>query len=309
LNDLIYRNVSADRAGLLLFNLDTDEKSFVSWMREQGRLFTGEEYHLRFALFLQNLRLVREFNQAGHSFKVSMNKFACFTPAEYRARLTRHLRASHSRPPSPRLSRGAAPDTWDWRTLGYVNPIQDQQDCGASYAFTVIQSAETFNEIATNGTLLKLSEQNLIDCVYEDGCFGGDEEPAVQYVINSQNGYFNLLSDYPYIDDEDDCLFIPTKGVTKISSYFRPTDPSTADEAALKEAVYSSGAATAGIDASSFWFQIYTSGIYDDDSCDSKYLTHSVGIIGYGMERTRGRITGSLGILGGEIGVRRVTFG
>jgi C1A family cysteine protease len=191
----------------------------------------------------------------------------------------------YKRSPIVPKSRGAAPDSFDYRTLGYVNPIQDQDVCGASYAFSIVQSAETVNAITTNGTLLKLSEQNLIDCVTANyGCFGGDEEPAVQYVINSQGGYFNLESDYPYIDDSDDCQFLPGKGVAKISSYYRPTDPSTADEAALKEAIYGSGAASAAIDASSFWFQIYSSGIYDEPSCSTIYLTHAVGIIGYGTD-------------------------
>jgi cathepsin L len=262
-----------------------EEKSFLSWMRETGQVFTGEEYHLRFGIFVANSRRVQEFNKAGHSFRVSMNKFACLTPAEYQARLTHRTTAPYLRTFNAPKARGAAPDAFDYRTLGYVNRIQDQDPCGASYAFSVCQSAETVYAIATNGTLLKLSEQNLIDCVTANyGCFGGDEEPAVQYVIASQGGYFNLQSDYPYTGEQDDCTFVASKGVAKISGYFRPTSATTADENALKEAIYASGAASAAIDASSFWFQAYTSGVYDQADCSSVYLTHAVGIVGYGSD-------------------------
>ena len=59
-----------------------DEKSFLSWMRRSNQFYVGDEYQLRFGIWLGNQRLVQEFNKQGKTFKVSMNKFAAYTPAE-----------------------------------------------------------------------------------------------------------------------------------------------------------------------------------------------------------------------------------
>lgn len=70
--------------------------------------------------------------------------------------------------------RDALPDSVDWRTRGVVRPIQDQGDCGSCWSFSVVDTLESHYAIANNGTLVDLSEQNLVDCVYaRDGCDGG----------------------------------------------------------------------------------------------------------------------------------------
>ena len=39
-----------------------EEKSFISWMRSTNQFYSGDEYHLRFGIFMTNLRLIKEFN-------------------------------------------------------------------------------------------------------------------------------------------------------------------------------------------------------------------------------------------------------
>jgi len=66
------------------------------------------------------------------------------------------------------------PRSVDWREHGFVSPIKDQGHCGSCWAFSAVASLEGqyFKE---NRGLLYLSEQNLIDCTYEnrkDSCSG-----------------------------------------------------------------------------------------------------------------------------------------
>ena len=66
-----------------------EEKSFLSWMRRCNQFYVGDEYNVRFGIWLANKRQVNEFNKQKKTFKVSMNKFAAYTPAEYKVLLGR----------------------------------------------------------------------------------------------------------------------------------------------------------------------------------------------------------------------------
>jgi C1A family cysteine protease len=259
-----------------------EEKGFISWMRLHNKAYTGAEYHLRFGLYLSAIRRCSDFNRGTHSFRVAPGKFACLTPAEYRSMLGHRRSSRYTQSSYPVPPRSASPDSWDWRDQNAVNRVQDQDVCGAAYAFAICVSQEG-QWARTQNTLLKLSEQNIVDCAdgcY--GCYGGDEQPAIEYVISKQGGYFNLASDYPYIANDQDCQFDSTKGVAPAKSWFRPT--TTADELALKDAIYNSGPASIAVDAASFWFQNYISGVYDQEDCSDFQLSHSMGLVGYGNE-------------------------
>ena len=60
-----------------------EERAFLSWMRETGNVFTGDEYHFRLGIFLNSKRFVEEHNRKETSFKLSLNSLAHLTPSEY----------------------------------------------------------------------------------------------------------------------------------------------------------------------------------------------------------------------------------
>ena len=126
-----------------------EEKSFLSWMRSTNQFYTGDEYKLRFGIFIANSRFVKEFNSA-HKFKVSLNKFAACTPAEYKAHFGLHL--ARTKRIQPKFSKKTTADSVDWRDKGVVNEIKDQGQCQSNYAFSLIQSMESIDAIKT-GTL------------------------------------------------------------------------------------------------------------------------------------------------------------
>jgi len=65
-----------------------------------------------------------------------------------------------------------------------LNPIREQLTCGSCWAFSSIASIESRNAIK-NGELLKLSEQELIDCDTNNmGCNGGMPDKAFKWAMD-----------------------------------------------------------------------------------------------------------------------------
>ncbi|KAE8678427.1 Detected protein of confused Function [Hibiscus syriacus] len=57
----------------------------------------------------------------------------------------------------------ALPSSVDWRNKGAMTPIKDQGQCGCCWAFSAVEAMEGVTKL-TKGTLISLSEQELIDC-------------------------------------------------------------------------------------------------------------------------------------------------
>jgi len=256
-----------------------EQKAFLGWMRETGNMFTGEEYQTRFGIWLANKRLVQEHNAGKFSFKVAVNKLAHLTPAEYRSMLGFHMTKAARK--AAMKTNFKAPASIDWRDKGACNPIKDQAQCGSCWAFSAVQAQESAYQI-NNGKLQSLSEQNLVDCVTTcAGCNGGIMSEAYDYVINHQDGLWNLEEDYPYTAKDGKCKFDKSKGVSKTTGYMEIEEGSETD---LADKVAQYGPAAIAIDASNWSFQLYTSGIYDEPSCSAYDLDHGVGCVGYGAE-------------------------
>lgn len=264
---------------LSVFVLPHEEKSFVSWMRSTNQFFTGNDYQLRFGIYMSNARLVQEHN-AHKSFKLSLNKFAAYTPAEYSALLGfRQEHSEKSSPSSPINTAVTGDEEVDWRKKNVVEPIRDQGQCGSCWAFSAIQGCESAFAITTN-TLLKFSEQNLVDCVTKcNGCNGGLMTTAIDYVIRMQNGMFSAETDYPYKAVAGKCKFTYAPPIGKVTGYLNVIKYSETDLAMM---IAQNGPACVAIDASHYTFQLYSYGIYDEKSCSSTSLDHGVGCVGYG---------------------------
>ena len=257
-----------------------EEKAFISWMRETNQLFTGDEYHARLGIWINNKRFVQQHNSKGE-FQLSMNHLAHLTQAEYKA-LLGFKGVSKGQTVKAMNLKDDVPDTVDWRQSGLVNPIKNQGNCGSCWAFSTIQAQEGVYA-KTHGNLYSLSEQNLVDCVTScSGCNGGLMHEAYQYVIANQQGLFNLEVDYPYTAKDGTCKFDVSKGYAKVTGDFQVTQ---GDENALKVASATYGPIAIAIDASHFTFQLYHSGIYDPWFCSSSNLDHAVGLIGYGTDK------------------------
>ena len=138
-------------------------------------------------------------------------------------------------------------------------------------------------------TLHSLSEQELVDCVNggANTCsIGGEMYQGVEYGI--AHGMM-AEADYSYKGTSGGgCKYDPSKSVHKFSSYSNIT---SGDENALMAATYEKPIISVGIDASSFWFQLYFGGVFDISSCknDINDLDHGVAVVGYGHDTSSGK--------------------
>lgn len=285
-----------------------EEKSFISWMRKSNQFYTGEEYHFRLGIFLTQSRYIREFNSVKRSFKLGLNDLSCYTPSEYRCLLGNFQSLAPSRQKIIDKITNDLPESVDWRNKGVVNEIQNQGLCGSCWAFSSVQACESAYAIS-HGTLFKCSEQNIIDCCHQggcSGCSGGYNNQALDFILNTQNGFLNSESDYPYIGIDGDCKFDSTKGISQIKSIVSGIK---GDEDYLKKLV-SQGVCSIAIDGSWVSFQEYSGGIYDNPMCtDESGINHAVGLVGYGSENGVDYwiVRNSWGIIWGEDGYVRMS--
>jgi C1A family cysteine protease len=91
----------------------------------------------------------------------------------------------------------ALPTAVDWRTQNIIGRIKNQGQCGSCWSFSANEVVESYTAMKT-GILPDLSEQNLVDCVYNrDGCHGGYMSDVYNYI--QTNGGLNTESSYSYV--------------------------------------------------------------------------------------------------------------
>ncbi|KAJ4878904.1 Cysteine proteinases superfamily protein [Raphanus sativus] len=262
--------------------ITTLRERFNKWLQTHSILYGGkEEWMLRFGIYQSNLQLIDYINSLHLPFKLTDNRFADMTNAEFRAHFlglnTSSLRLNRDQRPVCDAV-GNVPDAVDWRKEGAVTPVRNQGKCGGCWAFTAVAAIEGINKIKT-GNLVSLSEQQLIDCdvgAFNKGCSGGLMTTAYEYLI--ANGGLVTEADYPYTATQGACDQEKSKNkVVTIQGYTKVAQ----DEASLQAAT-AQQPVSVGIDASGFIFQLYSSGVFTG-YCGN-HLNHGVTVVGYGEE-------------------------
>jgi C1A family cysteine protease len=282
------------------------QKLFHKFRGEHNRMYASpEEQRLRYEIFKANVDLVEEHNADPHkTFTMGLNKFADMTRHEFAQRML-----GYQMPPPPKgIARSTfhakagvkLPTSFDWRPLGAVTVVKDQEQCGSCWAFSTcaaIEGAYITSKHGTNAT--SFAPQMLVDCdKTDDGCNGGLMDDAFKWV--ETNGICNWNA-YPYTGQDGTCK--KCTPVTKISKY---TDIAKTD-AALAQALQGQPIAIA-VDAEPW--QFYTGGVFTK-SC-GQTLDHGVLLVGYGVDPKAGEfwiIKNSWGTSWGEAGYIRLARG
>ncbi|VFR00891.1 unnamed protein product [Cuscuta campestris] len=200
------------------------EEHFERWMVFHKRFYADEsEREKRFNIFKRNKEYVESFNRAGNrTFTLGINAFSDMTDREF---IDAYLNGNYTEPPRLRhplrhpmshehswkpysglfhnVSLDTLPAAVDWVKQGAVTGVKDQGECGSCWAFSAVASLEGLNKIHS-GTLLPLSEQQLVDCdAKSNGCVNGDVASAFAYAV--ANHGLAKEEDYPYTGSQGAC--------------------------------------------------------------------------------------------------------
>ncbi|CAI8591027.1 unnamed protein product [Vicia faba] len=158
-------------------------KAHQQWMTKYGITYkNSSEMQKRFQIFKENLDYIEKFNSAGNkTYTLGLNPYSDLTTEEFKASYTGLKLPSHAYSSKTisnevlfNISTDNIPSRIDWRERGAVTHVKKQGECDACWAFAAVAAVEGFWKIKM-GTLLTLSEQQLIDCDNgSNGCIGGD---------------------------------------------------------------------------------------------------------------------------------------
>jgi len=267
-------------------------KPFINFFIEHNKFYDSFSVLLsKIETFHYNLDYIDYHNKFSNtSYTLGITQFADLTTDEYKA----YLGMSGFMDSSYKLGAknmcvvqgkeyGTYPMTVDWREKNAVTPVKDQGQCGSCWSFSTSGAVEGVYAIKT-GTLVSLSEQQMVDCSYSygnHGCNGGLMEDAFTYVHD--NGLSGEL-DYPYTGTSS--RFSSCKAFKPVT-FIDGCVMVTADELDLTYAV-SRQPVSVSIEADSKSFQLYKSGVYDNPDCGTT-LDHGVLAVGYGTETETGK--------------------
>jgi len=137
---------------------------------------------------------------------------------------------------------------------------------------------EGHHQIKT-GSLLSLSEQQLVDCsgsFGNAGCNGGEMTAAFQYA--ESNG-MELESVYPYTGVDGTCKYDSSKGKVEVTTFANVQ----ADSVDQLLAAIALGPVSVAIEADTMAFQFYSGGVFNNAKCGTN-LDHGVAAVGYGTD-------------------------
>jgi len=280
--------------------------SFFDVVKEEWHAFKLEhsknyesdtEERIRMKIFMENKNKIARHNQLyqqGHvTYKLALNVFGDLLHHEFVHRMNGFNRTTalkmykgETKPVEDAVTfiepaNIELPTSVDWRTKGAVTEIKDQGHCGSCWSFSATGALEG-QHFRKTGTLVSLSEQNLVDCssAYgNNGCNGGLMDQAFQYV--KDNGGIDTEKTYPYEGIDDTCKYKAENSGATDRGF---VDIPQGNENKLKAALATVGPVAVAIDASHESFQFYSSGVYYEPQCDSQQLDHGVLAVGYGTD-------------------------
>jgi len=258
---------------------ETYQFLFTKWAQTHKKVYHHDDFFNRYNVFRANLDLIRAHNAGNSSFTLGMNDMGDLTAEEYKKFLgyVSRDRFPHTSTKVPSTPSNADAQV-DWRQKNAVTPVKNQAQCGSCWAFSATGSIEGAHAIKT-GTLVSVSEQQLVDCSGPQGdmgCNGGLMDNAFKFV--QANGGICAEADYAYTAQTGICQ-TTCKSVVSITGF---NDVAQNDENALLAAVEQNPVSVA-VEADQQVFQFYSSGIIDDASCGTQ-LDHGVLAVGAGSE-------------------------
>ncbi|XP_059150964.1 cathepsin O-like [Physella acuta] len=277
------------------FSEDVLYKQFINFAISHNKTYflnpkNSSELIFRFETFKENVARAIQLNKAymNDSYLVyGVNKFSDLTPEEFTKmylsglKQNKHQKAwqnttslsFHHNESHQKLN---LPSKVDWRDKHVVNPVLDQETCGACWAFSTVETIESMFAIQNRSMPPHLSVQELIDCDFTNqGCSGGDITSACIWAYNNGVAY---EEDYPLKDKTETCKQLEPSAkrvhLKSCSSYHYVNQ-----ETKILDLLANHGPVAVSVDATT-WHN-YIGGIIQFHC--SQNINHAVQIVGYDL--------------------------
>lgn len=276
-----------------------------------GKTYAPREESERFKIFSDNMNYISLLNKLDTTATYGVNKFADLSAEEFGQKFLGYTPVDKS--DLPRYVQGvSAPESYDWEKQGFVNPVQDQGSCGSCWSFATTAGMETAYAKSHQKKLVKLSEQQMVDCdvsFFTNGCEGGNISAAERYIQTTGLVEESL---YPYTAVQQQCKLKDNW------THYKATNSGIIGEEGqtyaqveelMASALYEHSALPVAVNANPI--QFYTGGILNPKVCNPNGINHAVLIVGYGVENGTKfwRIRNSWGSSWGEAGYFRLNRG
>ncbi|XP_013395242.2 cathepsin L1-like [Lingula anatina] len=246
---------------------------------------TIHEHETRKMYFRKNVRFIHSKNRASLGYSLAVNHLA--DKSEKELKIMRGYRHSHVYNGGLAFNKAlyknqVRPDQMNWRLKGAVTPVKDQAVCGSCWSFGTAGTIEGAYFLKT-GNLVRLSQQELMDCSWgegNNGCDGGEDFRSYQWIM--KHGGLTTEEMYgPYLAVDGMCHYKNVTPVAVIKSYVNVT---SGDAEALEMAIFNNGPVSVAIDAAHLSLSFYANGVYYEPKCGNKPddLDHAVLAVGYG---------------------------
>jgi len=233
--------------------------------------YSGEEDDTRFALWVENKKLVDDHNKEGQGFRMSLNEYSDWTQEEVNMRLLGYTHVEDSTMEEEIFEDDATPDLLDYREHNFVTEVKNQGGCGSCWAFSATGGMEGM-WAKQHGELISMSEQQLLDCG-PGSCDGGH----MVHAWDTAKAGIMSEEDYPYEHADKNCRFDSNKVVASTSGHKSVSHNEDSLEQALVQVGYPISVAIHVGNS----FQHYKDGIYSDPECVNGKLNHGVLVVGY----------------------------
>jgi len=295
-------SLATANAGLYTPNAEILQSMWNQFKVEHGKSYSVKDESIKFATFVQNLKVIDERNKAenGTAFH-AINRFTDISEEEFAAR---YLNAK----PNPKTAQNVldiqTPPTGstlvDW-TGTLTTPVKDQGYCGSCWAFSATEQIES-DAIRQLKTTWLLSAEQITQCDKTSfGCDGGWTEHAYDYV--TREGGLATESTYPYTSYQGvtgTCHSDKTKEVVGVTRY-----TTLKSESAMASYVETTGPLSVCVDASTW--SSYSSGIKSTCTNSVNHCVQAVGVLA--TSSGYWKVRNSWGTSWGEAGYIRLSYG
>jgi len=265
-----------------VFGVNDRLNQFKSWANSHNKNYSQKEFLYRYQIWKTAINKIEKHNSEEHSYKLAMNHFGDLTYSEFLDHIgTRNFPSVDKSKDLPTPLPNDVPSSWDWRDKGAVTQIEDQGGCGSSPYWAAVGAIEGAHVISGQGPLVSLSVQQIVDCTFQvdpydnEGCWGGEMNSSLEYVQN--NNGIDTNASYPYTAQNGNCSYKASAKAAWIDSYVN-VPPNEND---LLKAILICPVATAVMATTDF--QYYTSGVFNDPTCNSDAISHGILVVGYGI--------------------------